>query len=801
MKKSLFILVMLLCMALFALPALATETECTHEFTRCTGLCEDCDATGLPTENAYHAWGEFTRTETQCWTYCDDCGIQLGLTEHFTYCGGSDLSCLSCGTTEGTIVIRHHSLSAYEYDDYSHWRTCSYCNETETGNHSHTGVYQHDDSYCWEICPDCGIELSKFPHEAACNNPGVCQRCGIDWDVEAQHAPLVDTLTYDENYCWYLCAYCGEEVEKSAHFIICSTPGVCNRCGAAASDSASVIHAYDYETRKYDAEYCWNECTGCGEKTQKWEHSVSCANPGVCTECGATGCTNDVMHNVDEGNVTTDATHHWQACLDCDEKLGYEAHWVSCDGEPGLCSACSAAYDGQPTHWIGANQAYVSDGTYHWYVCSACGEEVNKEEHRVACDSNGICYVCGEACGEDIEVAHYRYADTPYEYDETHHWFICVMCNEPAMKGEHKFRESERDESKVVYTCGCGATKEEQLHVEHVWIESARVEATCGVKGEIVCICECGETKTEEIPALEHSYTTTETPATCGVDGKKVTTCVLCGDTTTEVILALEHEYVITSMRQPTCTAKGVKEVTCEHCDDEIVTYIDVVAHSYAVTSETAATCEQDGAIVSTCANCGAEQTEAIPATGHAYGVYAPAGDGTHVAECNTCGATRVRNCEYQDVETNGITLTVCSVCGHTRYAELPAEGTVEPDTLFVPTKVAAATAVTTAGEELQSGVQLVIYDQTAMLQEGSPILAMYTLGLESDGYAVKPQSALRVELPLTEEQTAETFAQYKLVIIALDGTMTEIEYKIEEGKIIFETELVGILAFLPIEE
>ena len=30
---------------------------------------------------------------------------------------------------------------------------------------------------------------------------------------------------------------------------------------------------------------------------------------------------------------------------------------------------------------------------------------------------------------------------------------------------------------------------------------------------------------------------------------------------------------------------------------------------------------------------------------------------------------------------------------------------------------------------------------------------------------------------------------------------MTEIEYKIEEGKIIFETELVGILAFLPIEE
>ena len=392
---------------------------------------------------------------------------------------------------------------------------------------------------------------------------------------------------------------------------------------------------------------------------------------------------------------------------------------------------------------------------------------MNKEEHRVACDSNGICYVCGEACGEDIEVAHYRYADTPYEYDETHHWFICVMCNEPAMKGEHKFKESERDESKVVYTCGCGATKEENLHTECTFEETSRVDASCGVKGEITYTCVCGESYTEEIPALK-------------------------------------HEYVITSMRQPTCTAKGVKEVTCEHCDDEIVTYIDVVAHSYAVTSETAATCEQDGAIVSTCANCGAEQTEAIPATGHAYGVYAPAGDGTHVAECNTCGATRVRNCEYQDVETNGITLTVCSVCGHTRYAEVPveaAEGTVEPDTLFVPTKVAAATAVTTAGEELQSGVQLVIYDQTAMLQEGSPILAMYTLGLESDGYAVKPQSALRVELPLTEGQTAETFAQYKLVIIALDGTMTEIEYKIEEGKIIFETELVGILAFLPIEE
>ena len=97
--------------------------------------------------------------------------------------------------------------------------------------------------------------------------------------------------------------------------------------------------------------------------------------------------------------------------------------------------------------------------------------------------------------------------------------------------------------------------------------------------------------------------------------------------------------------------------------------------------------------------------------------------------------------------------------------------------------------------------MQLVVYDQSAMLQEDSPILALYTIGLESDGYARDSEAILHIELPLAENQTAADFAQYKLVVIHADGTLTEIEYVIEEGKIIFETNMVGIFAFLPIEE
>lgn len=799
-------------------------------------------------------------SETEHWEECNGCNTELADTRvsHTVTCANPGV-CTECGATGCTNEASHLALGEYQYDESSHWRVCTDCGNTFTDMHLVTDNFLYDATHCWIECTECGIELSKFMHEAACNTPGYCNRCGADWDGEGQHMPLEDSLTHNETHCWYLCAYCGEEIEKSKHFVYCDNPNACDRCGATVGDDAVVQHDFNYDTRVYDDTYCWVECRNenCDEITNKWRHSVTCTSPDTCIDCGASYSGGEAGHDWENSTIHSNAEEHWYVCNACGEAWNYGSHYALCIN-PGKCDICGIEYNGEVEHYTNSDTAYEGDDKYHWCNCAGCGVKLEADEHRSSCENPGVCVQCGMEVGDDVEVMHYRYADTPYEYDETHHWFICIECNEPALKREHKFTETERDESKVVYTCGCGATKEEILHTECIFVESSRVEASCGVAGKIVYSCECGEIKTEEIPALTHKYATAETPATCEEDGKKVMTCANCGDEKTEVIPAIGHKYdtvetpatcwkegkkvttcancgekttevlPITKHVYKTiantaakCTVDGERVIQCTGCGKEIASVIPATGHKYELVSDTAPTCESEGETLSVCSACGFELAEISPATGHAYGSYTAQGDGTHVAECAVCGNERQRDCSYQNVTTNGITLTVCTVCGYTRFAHIdiapvadltpdaakaPAEeaDSVTPDTLFVPEKVENIIVKSVKGEQeeaLPAGVQLVVYDQSAMLQEDSPILALYTIGLESDGYARDSEAILHIELPLAENQTAADFAQYKLVVIHADGTLTEIEYVIEEGKIIFETNMVGVFAFLPIEE
>ena len=779
------------------------------------GRCVECDYDQVTT--FYHIQdggtvGEPPETttqysETEHWETCNGCNAELSDTResHTVSCTNPGV-CTECGASGCTNDMTHVGSSddVWYTDSTTHWQLCACGEKLSEGAHDNCGgncstcgmavthaydydAPEYDEASHWFTCLNgCGETLT-FGHYNFCSDTEHCAVCGADYAGDWSHNPDWDNIEHDDTYCWMYCADCNIPCAKEEHSQVCTDPGVCGRCGTEVGDDVFMYHFLTEETQVTgDGTHHWWPCEECGEQTDKYAHTVSCATPGVCTICGlACDETLEISHNYDYETFLHDADYCWVECVDCGAVTSKFTH--SGDGE------------------------WLYDETHHWAYCIRCYEIDGKYEHGVFCTTPGECTACGYEMGDDAEVGHYRYADTPYEYDEASHWFTCVMCSEPAFKGEHAFEETERDESKVVYTCGCGATREEDLHPVCSFVESSRVEATCGAAGEIVYTCECGETKTEEILALEHSYTTTETPATCEDDGKKVTTCGRCGDETVEVLPAIGHDYDITSLRKPTCTSKGIKEVTCEHCGDEIVSYIDATGHACSETV-TEATCDTDGAKTIVCANCGDEQTEVIPAVGHSYGMYVTKGDGTHTAECSVCGDVRVRDCNYKDVTTNGITLTSCTVCGHTYYGHLPvvtveaeteteasteAETEAVADTLFTPARVTGAVAKSAATQE-DVGAQLVVYDQAGTLQEDSPILAMYTICLESDGYAVQPEEALTIELPLTETQTAEDFAGYKLFCIDSTGALVEIEYTIEEGVIVFETTLVGIFVFLP---
>ena len=109
MKKSLFILAMLLCLALFALPAMASAAECTHENIRCTGVCEDCYTEGLTSDNPLHAVDSILISDTHCLFICGDCGAEYNNRPHQTYCYMNG-ECLWCQTTTGTIEVIHDNM-------------------------------------------------------------------------------------------------------------------------------------------------------------------------------------------------------------------------------------------------------------------------------------------------------------------------------------------------------------------------------------------------------------------------------------------------------------------------------------------------------------------------------------------------------------------------------------------------------------------------------------------------------------------------------------------------------------------
>ena len=60
----------------------------------------------------------------------------------------------------------------------------------------------------------------------------------------------------------------------------------------------------------------------------------------------------------------------------------------------------------------------------------------------------------------------------------------------------------------------------------------------------------------------------------------------------------------------------------------------------------------------------------------------------------------------------------------------------------------------------------------------------------------VEPKGIIKVELPC-EEDEQEILKSMSLVLVLSDGTLMEIEFEVVDGKIVFETDAVGTIAFV----
>ena len=128
--------------------------------------------------------------------------------------------------------------------------------------------------------------------------------------------------------------------------------------------------------------------------------SAACAAFGFAAV--ACGGDDDHKHSWSK-SWTTDSTHHWHVCADCDE-VNSKAQHVDAD-EDGKCDTCEYTMSTEgDEHEHGWATAWTSDATHHWHVCTVegCTETHDKAAHSEP-NEDGKCDVCEYVLDEGEE--------------------------------------------------------------------------------------------------------------------------------------------------------------------------------------------------------------------------------------------------------------------------------------------------------------------------------------------------------------------------------------------------------------
>jgi len=395
MNKKLAIL-LLLCVALFALPAMAEET-CAHESIRCNGVCEDCYATGLSSDNPLHSQGEICRTDDLCWYVCDECGAEYHYNKHETLCYMNG-ECLYCETTEGTIQVIHGE------------------SEIKT-----------DANYHWKLCNTCGNVWDKYEHEAKCDNPGVCYWCNEAYTGDKLYHENT-YMDYDEDIHWLGCFDCRNLLLREDHYSACALPERCAWCNAPYDGDA---RSHGEITYYFDDGWHWAICSTCGEWVDEGEHGTFCDGDGTCAWCDYEGQVDNVLHR--DSRLESDEIGHWRVCDDCGNLFGDGEHWAVCT-DPDECAECGAAYAGDHVEHAWESMEHDFDEEKHWGICPDCGEKVREEEHFALCTTPNRC----DECDYRGEIDNVRHDEYYVDGNEHEHWDACDACGNTWERNPHE---------------------------------------------------------------------------------------------------------------------------------------------------------------------------------------------------------------------------------------------------------------------------------------------------------------------------------------------------------------------------
>ena len=358
-------------------------------------------------------------------------------------------------------------------------------------------------------------------------------------------------------------------------------------------------------------------------------------------------------------------------------------------------------------------------------------------------------------------------------------------------------------------TCSrCGFSTYEEIpatgHSASDWIVTK--EPTCTEKGSMHKICTvCGtEIEVEEIEANGHTageWIVTKEPS-CTEKGSKHKVCTVCGtELETADIAALGHDYQV-AVTAPTCTEQGYTTHTCSRCGGIYVdTYVDALGHiagEWIVTKEP--TCTEKGSKHKECTLCHTElDVEEIEALGHTFGDWTLTKEpqvgirGEETRTCSRCGATLTRATEADGQLTYVETVTeepkdVTELFAQAKEEEGSVEikATTDDDKEFVI--VFDSNAVKAIGDAN------VILSAKVVTENVEVENAELVLEVKLDGATFEGGEAT-VSIPFEKEVPTGKVA--KVYYIADDGTRTDMNATLVDGKIVFTTNHFSTYAVL----
>ena len=597
-----------------------------------TDKCVACGAEGIQGTVRHNSESSIWSDETGHWNGCIDCGEPFGdKSKHEVPCAALDDGCYICGYKGEAEVFHPVAEDApVEYDEYSHWWTCicgeskieephyALCTSDACMTCGYAGSYLDvvhewgertyiDEQYCGAVCTLCGEESTAEHVSWSCLS-NICEWCGEEFENnDPNHSWTDGTMEYDASGHWFTCVECGETAAKADHWYFCEDPNTCMTCGYVSPTATNYSHYWTEVYQKDNPDYHYKHCVSCGGEYDITSHTVSCANPGVCTGCGATGITVDKINHGDVIWEHND-TKHWGVCQTCGGTQDEGPHWTDCS-KPNLCQDCGATgVTIDPSilsHFDVDWNNYEHDATHHWYTCRTCNIKAFYEEHAVNCNSEGTCTDCGYV--GDFDVQHPA-LKAGWAADENNHWKICAVCGDAVNKAAHS-DDDENDE--------CDVCKQALAHT-HKWGEPVTVEATCTADGSTTTTCRtCGEKTVETIKATGHAWSEPViVEATCTADGSKTTTCANCDEKTVETIKATGHAWGEPVIVAATCTKDGSKTTSCANCTEKTVETIKATGHAWGEPVIVEATCTEDGSKTTICSNCNETTVEMIPSLG-----------------------------------------------------------------------------------------------------------------------------------------------------------------------------------------